>query len=243
MIRSKKHSFVFVQNPMTGSSAVAKELVEHYDGEPILAKHAVLSTFYKTCKPEERDNFVFSAIRHPLDKIVSNYLKLKTDHNHRFTRPLNKNLLKAFFQRRDRRVFRKVQQGMSFGDYLKGLKVYDDMSTLDHDKMDFIMRFETLSQDFERVLAELGIPQVRPLPKHNVTQGKKGFLEYYDTEEIRRAAAKKVGPFLEGSPYELPKEWGEMRHSVWDRFNFKVHHFIRIISWRYVRRGFRGHEL
>lgn len=228
---------------MTGSSAVAKELVESYGAKAILAKHSVLSTFYHNYGAEYRDYFVFSAIRHPLDKIVSNYLKLQTNHNNRFTKPLNKNPLKALFQCRDRRVFKKVQRGMTFGEYLKGLKVYDDISSLDHDKMNFVMRFESLSEDFERVLADLGITMVRPLPKHNVTKGKKGFLEYYDTDEIRRVAAKKIAPFLQHSPYTLPDEWPQVRITAWDRFNFKLNHAVRVFSWRYLRRGFRGHQL
>ena len=45
MIISDTYRYVFIQTPMTGSSAVAKRIGENYEGRAILSKHAVYSTF------------------------------------------------------------------------------------------------------------------------------------------------------------------------------------------------------
>ena len=62
MIISDKYRYVFIQTPMTGSSAVAKELMENYDGRAILSKHAVYSTFLANANSEQKKYFVFSGI-------------------------------------------------------------------------------------------------------------------------------------------------------------------------------------
>jgi hypothetical protein len=243
MIISDKYRYVFIQTPMTGSSAVAKELVEKYEGRAILSKHAVYSTFLANANNEQRKYFVFSGVRHPLDKMVSNYQKMLNNHNERFTQKLNKDPRKAIFQIRDRVKYRRVKRGWSFENFLQHAKVYDEVSSLDHDKFHFVMKFETLESDFEKVLTQLEIPLVRKLPKFNSTDQKGNYLEFYNTDKIRRIAVKKIGPFLENSEYCFPEDWGEYNSSTWDRIQYKIWHVIRIFSWRYMRRGIRGHKL
>lgn len=243
MIISDRYRYVFIQTPMTGSSAVAKELVENYEGRAILSKHAVYSTFLAKATSEQRKYFVFSGVRHPLDKMVSTYQKMLNNHNKRFTKKLNSDPRKAIFQIRDRLKFRKVQKGWSFEDFLKHTKVFDEVSSLDHSKFHFVMKFETLESDFERVLTQLDIPLVRKLPRFNSTEQKKDYMDFYKSEKIRKIAVKKMGPFLEKSSYSFPEHWGSVNPSDWDRFQYKIWHLIRIFSWRYLRRGIRGHKL
>lgn len=228
---------------MTGSSAVAKELVEQYDGRPILSKHAVYSTFMANATAEQKQYYVFSGVRNPLDKMVSNYQKMMNNHNERFTQKLNKDPRKAIFQLRDRWKFRKVRKGWSYEQFLAGSKVYDEVSTLDHDKLNYVMRFESLVTDFAHVLAELGIEQVRELPRYNSTEEKKHFLDYYESANLKKLAVKKIGPFMQRSSYSFPAEWGHVAPSAWDEFLYKMWHLVRIVTWRYVRRGIRGHKL
>ncbi|MEC8458516.1 MAG: sulfotransferase family 2 domain-containing protein [Bacteroidota bacterium] len=243
MIISDTHRYVFIQTPMTGSSAVAKELVENYEGRAILSKHAVYSTFLANANREQRNYFVFSGIRHPLDKMVSNYQKMINNHNDRFTQKLNADPRKAIFQIRDRVRYRRVKKGWNYEQFLQHSKVYDEVSSLDHHKLNYVMKFETLENDFEKVLSQLGIPLVRKLPKFNSTKQKKDFLEFYDSEITRKLAVKKMGPFLENSEYSFPDDWGNCSPSNWDRLQYKLWHILRIFTWRYVRRGIRGHQL
>ena len=243
MIISDRYRYVFIQTPMTGSSAVAKELVEKYEGRAILSKHAVYSTFLANANNEQRKYFVFSGVRHPLDKMVSNYQKMLNNHNERFTQKLNSDPRKAIFQIRDRWKYRRVNRGWSYEQFLQHSKIYDEVSSLDHSKLNYVMKFETLESDFEKVLTQLGIPLVRKLPRFNATDKKEGYIEFYDSVKIRKLAVKKMGPFLENSEYSFPEDWGTCNSSNWDRFKYKIWHLIRIISWRYIRRGIRGHKL
>ncbi len=97
MIISDRYRYVFIQTPMTGSSAVAKELVEKYEGRTILSKHAIYSTFLANANNEQRKYFVFSGVRHPLDKMVSNYQKMLNNHNERFTQKIERRSTKGHF--------------------------------------------------------------------------------------------------------------------------------------------------
>lgn len=243
MIISDKYKYVFMQTPMTGCSAIAKELIENYHGRPILSKHAVYSTFLSNASEEQKKYFVFSAVRNPLDKITSNYQKMVNNHNARFTQKLNKNPIKAIFQVRDRINFRKIQGGWTFEDYLKNMKIYDEVSTLDHHKFDFILHFETLSDDFKKVLNTLSVEPVRDLPAYNSTKDKPHYLSFYKSEEAKLQAIKKLGPFIEKSEYSFPPEWGEIHLTVWNRIKYAFWHKLRVISWRYLRKSIRGHEL
>ena len=76
---------------MTGSSAIAKELCLNYQGEKYkkLRKHALYSSFLKVASDEEKNFFVFTSIRNPLDKLVSIYIKIKNNHRDRYTKRLN----------------------------------------------------------------------------------------------------------------------------------------------------------
>src|SRR5690606_34174500 len=47
------------------------------DGTPILHEHATYNEFLRTATPEQKKYFVFSAIRNPLDDVVSYYFKSK----------------------------------------------------------------------------------------------------------------------------------------------------------------------
>ena len=167
MIISDRYRYVFIQTPMTGSSAVAKELVEKYEGRAILSKHAVYSTFLANANNEQQKYFVFSGVRHPLDKMVSNYQKMLNNHNERFTQKLNADPRKAIFQIRDRVKYRRVKRGWSYEQFLQHSKIYDEVSSLDHSKLNYVMKFETLESDFEKVLTQLGITLVRKLPRFN----------------------------------------------------------------------------
>lgn len=243
MIVSDEYRYVFVQTPMTGCSAIANELVTNYKGKPILSKHAVYSTFLSNATEEQKSYFVFSAIRNPLDKVASNYQKMVNNHNSRFTQPLNPNFVKALFQRRDRILYRRIQRGYTFDEYLSAMKVYDELSSLDHEKFDFILRFENLASDFTKVLEILEIPPVRSLPVYNSTLKKRHFLDYYKSIESKRVAIKKFGPFLSRSNYSFPMEWGEWDVKWIDEIKYLFWHQIRIFSWRILRRNIRGHKL
>ena len=85
MIVSHRHKYVFIQLDQTASTAMARELCQHYGGEPMLWKHARYCDFMKVATPEEKEYFFFSGVRNPMDALVSTYLRQKSDRNKRFS--------------------------------------------------------------------------------------------------------------------------------------------------------------
>lgn len=83
MIISHEYKYLFVELPRTGTTAIAKELIENYKGESVFNthsknKHAHYDDFLKQASDEEKNYFVFSCIRNPIDRTLTRYYKLKT---------------------------------------------------------------------------------------------------------------------------------------------------------------------
>ncbi|MEM6384343.1 MAG: sulfotransferase family 2 domain-containing protein [Pseudomonadota bacterium] len=78
-----------------------------------------------------------------------------------------------------------------------GLYTLDDTPALD-----FIGRYETLEDDFEKVKQACGLPESLSLPVHNTSQRTSGYVEYYDDpqliETIATRYAKEIAHFSYG---------------------------------------------
>src|SRR5690349_8896331 len=202
MVISDTYKYVYIELYFTGSTTIRNELIELYDGKPILKKHDKYHRFLQVATKEQKEYFVFSGIRNPMDMVVSEYLKLKNDPYQRFNNEENAHREKA-------KVHKKINsENISFQQYFKeNYKVpYDNWSSLSHSKFNHILRFEHLQNDFSEVLKKLNIPEKRPLPTRNKTKGKDHFLTYY-TPEIRERAVFVFGPFMEKWGYSFPPEW------------------------------------
>lgn len=216
MIISHRHKYIFTELPLTASSAIAKELIENYEGESFSRKHLIYSNFLKQAKPEEKEYFVFSSIRNPLDQAVSHYFKYKTDHNGRFSNMRKKKKERkyaGYFINRYRHVerFNYIKENdASFQDFFLKFyqSQYSNWSIMDHKKMDYIIRYENIQQDFERTLEKLNIEKKGDLPYHNKTESKsKHFLEYYDTKEMQQRAYSVFYWFMNDWNYDFPVDW------------------------------------
>jgi len=53
MVITRRHKYVFIETPITGSWAIRNELIEFYGGEPILHKHASYRQFAKVAGDHE----------------------------------------------------------------------------------------------------------------------------------------------------------------------------------------------
>lgn len=236
MIISHLHRYLFVELPRTGSSAVSKELILNYDAENILRKHATYRDFLKQASKDEKEYYVFSSIRNPMDKILSLYFKYTTDHR-RYDDPetyRRDNALIAWLLMSQYRFVNR--NNASFADFFRRFYrlPYDDWSSLDHEKMDFVLRFENLSEDFETVLRRIGITPVRPLPVINKTASRsKDFWNYYDPE-IRGRAEWVFGPYFRRWRYEFPEDW-ETKGYRSAELMFQVTNIFRNLYWRYLR--------
>lgn len=233
--------------PRTGSTAIRQELRDLYDGEPVLHKHATYQEFLKDASDDEKTYFVFSGIRNPLDDAVSQYFKLKTDHNQRMTNPMRAPKSKPLLNRIvDRHIFRYLRHtDADFPDYFMRYHVlpYDRWSSLSHDRFDYVIRFESLVDDFAEAMRRIGIAPGRDLPLVNTTAARaRTWRDYYPPHTHARAR-RVFGPFMERWGYEFPPEWNIGGTIASDRLQYAVFSFVAGLYWRYGRRlGTRGHR-
>ena len=235
MVISHKHRYLFVELPRTACTAITQELIACYDGEKILTKHSTYERFLRKASDAEKGYFVFSGIRNPLDRVVSAYLKLKKDHRQLHTRLKQKKRysLRNYYLLKQ---FEFVQQpNVTFADFFQKYYrfPYDDWSSLSHQNLDYIIRFENLQSDFSTVLNSLSISQKRPIPMLNKTEGKEQtFWDFYTPEIIPRA--KRIfGPFMEKWDYSFPESWGNYNHTSLDNMKLEAINVIRKPLWRY----------
>jgi hypothetical protein len=238
MIISHTHRYLFVELPRTASTAISHELRELYDGQRILRKHATYRDFLKTATPAEREYFVFSGIRNPLDDAVSQYFKYRSNHKNKYTDPDKLRRRKRLADYLAQLEFRFIhEREADFATYFRRFYPvpYNNWSDLSHRAFDFVIRFEHLQADFARVLELLGIEQQRPLPEVNRTSGKRrDYLAYY-TPDIIPHARRVFGPYMKQWGYAFPPEWGETEVPWYHQAEFEFYNLFRGFYWRYLR--------
>jgi hypothetical protein len=238
MIISHTHRYLFVELPRTGSTAISRELVQQYDGVRVLWKHATYLDFLKVAKPEEKEYFVFSGIRNPLDDAVSRYFKLKTDHRNQYTDPAKLEKHKRIYDRVERFIYHDLEK--SDADFEKFfLKYYvlpyNSWASMGKKHYDYVIRFEHIQEDFNTALRLIGIEPEQPLPARNSTSNRKrNFASYYSPKAIRRARWV-FGPFMKQWGYEFPTEWGEYSIPWAQKMEYEFLNLFRGIYWRYLR--------
>lgn len=238
MMISHEHRYVYIEVPRTGSSAVRRELQEMYGAEPILRKHATYRDFLRQASDEEKTYFAFSGIRNPLDVAVTRYVHLKGNVKDHFTDPWSVKVRNSLASRIERRIFAWVQRtDATFGEFLKRwyLLPYDTWTSLDHQGIDMVLRFEHLHDDFAEALRRIGLEPVRPLPVVNATPGREPDFESYYTPEAARRAVWVFGPYMEQWGYRFPESWGAVRVPAWSKVLMRIVRFYRSIYWKYFR--------
>lgn len=238
MIISHRHRYVFVELPLTGSTAIAKELIDLYDGERFLLKHATYRDFLRACQSDWRDYFAFSGIRHPLDQAVSQYEKLVSDHKGRISgrgqTDRRRGIHFALVRAAENRRFAYVHGAdVSFSHFLrKFYKLpYSNWSVLDHDRLNSIIRFENISADFARTLEMIGLESKRQLPIVNKTEGKRDWIEYFDSPEMQKYAYRIFGPFMRHWNYDFPAAWIIPKPTQFSNLSYEFITVLRKIYW------------
>ena len=237
MIISHKHKYVFVQFPHTACTAVGRELVDYYGGEPFLFKHAAYHDFIRESPRSMHDYFSFSTIRNPLDELLSFYFKLKSNHNGDFTDPSRLRENGGWIKPQIADRFHFVQDNDA--DFITYLKKYYKMphvnwSVLDHRRMDYVIRYENLQTDFSELLKRMGLEQVREIPIINQTKKSKsdplGTLDNDESRIVREIA----GPLMEYWGYP-PFRSDIHAYSLLIRLKFQYMIFKKSVYWRHVR--------
>jgi hypothetical protein len=238
LIVSHEHRYLFVELPRTGSTAIRRELRELYAGVPILHKHATYLEFERQASEDEKQYFVFSGIRNPLDSVVSRYFKLRTDQRGRFSdtrRQANARSLNASVDRMMYRFLERTDADFSTF-FLRFYRFpYDTWASLSHSDFDFVIRFERIADDFDTALRKIGIEPVRRLPQLNSTATRsRSFADYYSPRAIRRARHI-MGPYMERWGYEFPEDWNVPPPSRSDRLAYQAFSQLAQQYWRHVR--------
>lgn len=241
MVIGHAHKYIFVELPLTASTAIANELKEHYGGKDILHKHAHYGKFLKHASEDEKKYFVFGGVRNPLDKAVSHYFKYLSDHKNRYSDPPQKPQSESTLKHRINRYVHKSKFAFVQGQeptfsafFLKYYTIpYSDWSLLHHKKMDAVLYFERVTDDFDRTLRKIGIDPVRKLPQKNTTSLKeKSFWEYYDTPESRQRAAEVFGPYMAYWGYSFPESWSVDDFTQNRKFSYRFYNLLRHVYWR-----------
>lgn len=236
MVISHKYKYVFVELPLSGSTAVSNELCDLYDGEKILRKHSKYREFLKIATDEEKKYFVFSGIRHPMDLVVSEFLKIKNNHKQRYTTSSEWRRNGGTLSDENLRLYDEItRNNLSFADYFKKYfnLPYDNWSSAGHKNFDFIIRFENLRSDFSEVLKRMNIEPARELPQINKTSEKENYTIYY-TPEIRKKAIFIFGPFMKKWGYDFPEDWHVNKPGSTSFILFELLGIVKRIYWRYT---------
>jgi hypothetical protein len=242
LIISHKYKYLFIEIPLTASWAIHHELCHHYDGQPILHKHATYSEFRHHATFEELSYFVFATVRNPLDKIVSIYFKLKNDQKGIFSD--SKSLSQGIIDYSDQKKYQYINNhGADFESFFrKYYKLpYSDMINLSGKYLDYVVRFENIQEDLAVLLMKLSVEQIQPLPLTNETPGKsKDFLTFY-TPVIIPQAKRVCGPYMKNWSYQIPESWGNSTiSSVYD-FVYRGLNQLRFFYTIYLRYNNAGY--
>lgn len=197
MIISHKYKYVFIQLDKTASTAIAKELMENYDGHPILWKHARYEDFMLVATPEEKKYFKFSGVRNPLDVNVS-YYHVFTDDIGLLGKP-----------NKDKYEYIK-KHNATFSDYFKKYvsnKIYCEWKMASFKKLDYVYKYENVQEEFSKILKMLKVEQIRPLPIFNETQSKNKNFESYYTKDIQGMTQIVFCDFMKKWGYSFPENW------------------------------------
>jgi hypothetical protein len=238
VVISHKHRYLFVELPNTGTSAISKELRLNYDGVEILRKHSTYRDFLESASPDEKQFFVFSCIRNPLDIAVSRYFRILNDHGGWWSDPGRGSGKLAPGHVVIKRKFRFVQANepdfAAF--FLRYYRLpYNSWASLDHRKFDFIIRFESIADDFEAALELIGVEQTRPLPPVNVTADReKDFSSYYDSPAVVSRAERVFAGYMKEWGYVFP--WsGDVRLSRGAQMQYEIWSTFLRFFWRHLR--------
>lgn len=214
MIISHKNKYVFIQNEMAGSSSIGTELKKKYDGEDILWKHAKYEDFLKVASPKEKEYFVFSSIRNPVDVLITEYVKIRHADIKKVKKRLKKrSIFRYYFHpgaryNLEKRKFTQ-KNNLSFEEYFNKFlkdKTFNINKRWTHKNIDAVIKLESLDEDFKNVINKLGLEYKGKVKNINKTQKKdKNTEDYYP--ENKEVFEKSLDDSMKDLGYEFPSWW------------------------------------
>ena len=165
MIISHQHKYVFIQN---ASTSMGREFRECYAGESILWKHALYSDFLKQASKEEKKYFAFTGQRNPLDALVTRYFRAKYQNLERVKKQPDSIKWRSEAGQRQIKKWQYISENdLTFTQYFNlyhSYKIDRSYLKIEHEKVNFVYRYENLQKDFNKILKMIDIRQKRELP-------------------------------------------------------------------------------
>ena len=231
MVINKKYKLLFIGIPYSASSAIIKELIENYNSEPLLHKHANIPYLIEIFKGLDINQFHITAVqRDPVDIVFTVFNKLKTNANGVYTD--RKYFLEngGHVSKKARRTFHQVKKNnWDFLEYLKNVYSfipYDSYISENRNYVNQWIYFDELNKGFSEMLRKAGIDQKKKLPLYNPTNKVEG------KSDVPEKLIKMIfGPFL---IYNKIKNYN---HSISDigyinYFKFLIFRRIRAYKWK-----------
>jgi hypothetical protein len=187
--------FLFVHIPKTAGNSIQSILRQYSEDEIVclhrhqdgierfevrnpnykIRKHSTLAEYRAALGEDQfRSLYKFACVRNPWDRMISYYFTPSRQ------------------AKWDRRAFKKlVLKTLSVADHLRLGGEKDPFTNVER-----IMRFESLSDDFRSVCADLGLPAAA-LPEYN-RSSREHYLKYYDDELqtlVRRRFSSEIERF------------------------------------------------
>jgi hypothetical protein len=201
---SLQKRFLFVHIPKTAGNSIQTALRDYSEDQLValrkeqdgierfglrnpnykIKKHSALAEYRDALGNEQfRDLYKFTCVRNPWDRMVSYY----------FTPTQTPETW-------DRRKFRKIiSKGVSVGDYLR----LDNGEGDPFANVDYIMRFENLTEDFLTVCRTLAISPPA-LPRYN-RSSREHYSKYYD-DELRELVRTRFAAEIERFGYTFEEQ-------------------------------------
>lgn len=187
-ILCREARLLFIRNPRTGSTALARLLREKYGGEgvPVIEKfggpwyhrHASLKQVLASgvIAPDAVGDYLkFSTVRNPFDSIASYYQKrVDAGRSGEDIEPLKKT---------NPRIYEEIvfARDHGFDEFVERYITRDNRPHLrmGGEGLDHVLRFERLNEDFAEMMHRHGRPVLGSIPQYNATVGKRHYTDYY----------------------------------------------------------------
>lgn len=146
-----------------------------------------------------QEGFSFAVVRNPWDKVVSHYhWRLKTNQTDLAVNPISfSEWVERTYGAQDVRYFDKPKMFMPQSKWLAGNAVSASSDVM----VDFIGRFESLRQDFERICAIIKLDKAPQLPHMNKT--KRAAYQSYYTHSTREIVSRWFAEDIERFGYNF----------------------------------------
>ena len=240
MIISDKYRYIFIGLPFSASTAISKHLSEKYEGKPLLRKHSLYFEAKSQLSTKQKDYFVFSVIRNPMEIVATSYEKLKQNPNNMFE---NKKLFKengGHINKRQRKKYNYIKQNQaSFQDFfLKFYNTpYDNLASLAVDDCNYVIRYENIIEDYKNLLTLLKVKNIEPLPVQNKSSSKKKNLKDYYTKDIINRSVMVFGPFFKKHKYEFPNYFNDPKVSIFSLVWFNIISQLKKLKYTFTNKS------